>query len=189
MKSLISKQPKSALRASFIMAALCLAPAFIIAPASSPVMAKEMKHGHHDKMSTKTMTAPIISTPWARSSLVNGGNSAAYFKVMNHAKADDKIIDAKADVSKRVEIHTHIHDNGVMRMRRVKGGVDIKAGSEVMFKPGGYHIMLIGLKAKLVEGQKFPLTLIFEKAGAQQITVEVKKTDPTKSHGAHKKHH
>ncbi|CAN0507983.1 unnamed protein product, partial [Discosporangium mesarthrocarpum] len=98
-----------------------------------------------------------------------------------------------SDVSARTELHTHINDNGVMRMRHVKG-VNLPAGGEVAFKPGGYHIMFIGLHKPLKKGERFPVTLIFEKAGKQTVEVNVMsvgamkggmKHDMKSKHGSH----
>ncbi|MFT5487310.1 MAG: copper(I)-binding protein, partial [Alphaproteobacteria bacterium] len=63
-------------------------------------------------------------------------------------------------------------DNGIMRMRQVKG-VDVPAGGKFVFKPGGHHIMFIGLYKPLKKGERFPVTLMFEKAGKQTVEVTV----------------
>ena len=64
-------------------------------------------------------------------------------------------------------------ENGVMKMREVAGGLPIPASGSVVLKPGSYHVMLIGLKKPLTVGEKFPLTLTFEKAGNISVTVPV----------------
>ena len=67
-----------------------------------------------------------------------------------------------------------IDDNGVMKLRPLKA-IDVKANGEATLKPGGMHVMLVGLKQPLKEGENFPLTLTFEKAGKIDVKVAVKK--------------
>jgi copper(I)-binding protein len=73
------------------------------------------------------------------------------------------------DISNRFELHEMSLDNGVMKMREVGQGVEIKPGEKVEFKPGGYHVMFMGLKQQLVQGQHFKATLQFEKAGKVDV--------------------
>ena len=127
---------------------------------------------------------PMIMGAWARPSIGSAGNSAAYMELMNHGDAADRLVDVKSDVARKTEIHTHIMENNVAKMRRVEGGVDVPAKGNVEFKPGGLHVMLIGLKAKLAEGDAFPLTLVFEKKGEVVVDVKVQKGS-TKAQGGH----
>jgi copper(I)-binding protein len=110
-----------------------------------------------------------IQHPWARATAPSAPAGAAFLTVVNSG-ASDKLLKASADVAKVVELHTHIMDGQVMRMRQVPD-IDVAGGFETKLAPGGLHIMLIGLNAPLKEGTTFPLTLTFEKAG--QVTVEV----------------
>ena len=90
--------------------------------------------------------------------LVNGG-------------APDRLLSASADVSKSVELHMMKMDGDVMQMRQVDA-IELATGKTVELKPGGYHVMFVGLKAPLKAGDSFPVKLKFEKAG--EVTVEVK---------------
>lgn len=112
-----------------------------------------------------------IASPWARPT--QAANGAAYFTVTNAGKGEDTLLSAQSPVAGTVEVHEHIKDGDVMRMRPVQGGVKVPAGATVPFKPGGYHVMLINLKQKLEVGQAFPLTLNFAKAGAVNVEVKV----------------
>ena len=127
---------------------------------------------------------PMIMGAWARPSIGSAGNSAAYMKLMNHGDAADRLIGAKSDVAKKTEIHTHIMENNIAKMRRVEGSIELPAKGNVEFKPGGLHVMLIGLKSKLAEGDAFPLTLVFEKKGEVVVDVKVQK-GAAKAHGSH----
>src|SRR3546814_17807648 len=82
----------------------------------------------------------------------------------NSVKADDKLSKAASPVAEHVEIHEHVMDGNAMRMRPVDG-VPLPAGGMAELQPGGYHVMLIGLKHTLTPGAPFPLTLTFGKAG------------------------
>ena len=82
------------------------------------------------------------------------------------------LIGVSAPVAERVELHAHIMSDGVMRMRRVDA-VPVPGGGSAELKPGGRHVMLIGLRAPLKEGGTFPLTLTFDKAGTITVTVAV----------------
>ncbi len=126
-----------------------------------------------------------IQSPWARASI--GRNGAAFLTVVNMGKTDDKLVDVMSDVAKRVELHTHKMDGNIMRMRPIDA-IRIPAGQTVTLKPGGHHVMLMGLSGKLKEGGEFSLTLVFEKAGKMQVSVKVGKMGAMgamPNHGGH----
>ncbi|RPI91973.1 MAG: copper chaperone PCu(A)C, partial [Chloroflexi bacterium] len=92
----------------------------------------------------------------------------------NSGTADDKLVKAESDVAKMVQIHlSEIDANGVSTMREVEG-IDIPAGGSAELKPGGYHVMLIGLKQDIQEGDMITITLIFQNAGKVTIEAPVK---------------
>jgi copper(I)-binding protein len=106
---------------------------------------------------------------------MGGSNGAAYMVIKNSGGAPDKLLKAGCDVANSVELHqTEMKDN-VVSMHPVES-LDIPANGQVELKPGGYHIMLIGLKQGLKAGDKATLTLAFEKAGT--ITVEAEVRNP-----------
>ena len=115
----------------------------------------------------------MVSDPWARASAGAVKNGAAFMTIMSHGEAD-RLVSASAPVAEAVELHTHINDNGVMRMRKIPA-IDVPAGETVTLKPGGLHVMFIGLKAPLTQGESFPLALNFEKAGTITVQVPIKK--------------
>lgn len=125
-----------------------------------------MPHHATDKMMHGKV---MVKNPWARASI--GKNGAAYVTVINPGKSADSLIGASAPVAKRVELHTHKNDNGIMRMRHVRS-IPVPANGTVTLQPGGHHIMMMGLTKKLKKGEIFPLTLTFENAG--KVTVDVK---------------
>lgn len=105
-----------------------------------------------------------------------GANSAIYMTLANGGATADRLTAAKADVSKAVEIHETTMEGDVMRMQQVQDGIELPAGGQVELKPGGYHIMLIGLTRDLVVGESFPVTLEF--ASGQTLTVEAEVRQP-----------
>jgi copper(I)-binding protein len=104
---------------------------------------------------------------WARPT--PGATGAAYFTLTNNG-APDQLVGASTPIAASAGVHETIDDNGVMKMRPV-ASLALVPGKPVTFRPGGYHVMLVGLKAPLKAGDSFPLTLSF--AHAQPITVTV----------------
>lgn len=130
-------------------------------------------HGHvhnHGAMQMAQAGDLTIDSPFARATAGPARNGAAFLTVKNAGVEADRLVGAKAPVADRVELHTHLHENGVMKMRQIEA-VEVPAGGEAALQPGGDHVMLMGLKAPLKEGESFPLTLVFEKAG--EVTVDV----------------
>lgn len=124
-----------------------------------------------------------INHPWARATPGAVKNSAA-FMVFDNKGTADKLIGVSGDVAKEIQIHSMITEAGVMKMREIKS-LDIPANGRAELKPGGFHVMLIGLKDGLKEGATFPLKLKFEKAG--EVTVQVKAEKPgAHDHSEHK---
>ena len=117
-----------------------------------------------------------VSNAWARATPGKAETGAAYVTIQSPAA--DRLLSASSPVAKKAEVHTMEMAGMVMKMRPI-AALDIPAGSPVALKPGGEHIMLIGLQHPLVEGQSFPLTLNFEKAGARTVIVAVEKAGAT----------
>lgn len=111
----------------------------------------------------------LVHEAWARASAGATTTGAAYLTLMGGAQAD-MLVGVSTPVAASADVHETINDNGIMKMRSV-AGVPIPAHGMVTFAPGGYHIMLMGLKQPLTAGQSFPLTLRF--AHAAPVTVDV----------------
>ncbi len=109
---------------------------------------------------------------WARATPLGAHTGAAYMTLINKGAADDRLLGVSTPIAGEAQIHSMSLDNGVMMMRPVPA-LDLKAGSTQRLAPGGYHVMLMDLKAPLVEGQSFPLTLIFAKAGKVGVTAKI----------------
>ena len=132
-----------------------------------------------------------IGHPYARPTAPSQPTGGGYLKLVNKGSAD-RLLSASAPISASVELHSMRMDGDVMRMREVSA-IDVPAGGSVELKPGGYHLMFVGLKAPLAAGQRFPLKLKFEKAG--EVTVDVSVDAPAAAaaaapeHAAHAKPH
>lgn len=146
---------------SFVRAA---AAAFVLsgaalAPALAPAWAGDM-------------AAIKIEDPYIRSSTAMSTSGAAFMVLMNHGDKDDRMVAAASDIAERVELHTHIQDaNGVMRMVEVEDGFAVPAGGMRALQRGGDHVMFMGLRQPLEQGQTINVTLTFEHAG--DIAVEI----------------
>ncbi len=110
-----------------------------------------------------------VGNPFIRAVPVAGGNGAAFLTIINHGDGD-QLIGAEAPVARTLELHTHVKDGDVFRMRKVEA-IDVPAHGTAELKPGGDHVMLIGVADVLKAGATVPLTLVFKKAG--KVTVEV----------------
>jgi periplasmic copper chaperone A len=115
----------------------------------------------------------VIRDAFARASPPGAQTGGAFVTIVNHGKAADRLVSASSPAAQAVELHETVDDNGVMKMEPRPEGWAIPAGSTLELKPGGKHIMLIGLTAPLEAGKKIQMTLNFEKAGAQTIDVPV----------------
>lgn len=113
-----------------------------------------------------------IKNAWARATPGGAQTAAAYVTV--ESTAGDRLTGVSTPAAQNAEIHSMTMEGSVMKMRQVDG-IDLPAGKPVTLKPGGYHIMLTGLAKPLKEGDSFPLTLDFAKAGKRQVTVAVGK--------------
>jgi hypothetical protein len=110
-----------------------------------------------------------ISAPWARATPKGATAGAAYMTITNTGKTPDKVSCVTSDASAECQIHTMTMDNGVMQMRPVEGGLEIKPGETVTLKPGSFHMMLVNLKHPLEQGNTIKATLKFDTAGTIDV--------------------
>lgn len=131
-----------------------------------------------------------VEAPWARPTPGRAKNGAAFMTLVNTGETADSLVSATSDVSDRTEVHAHIMDGGVMRMRKVDG-VEIAPGSPTVLKPGGLHVMFLGLKKPLKMGETVAVTLTFEKAGKVDVRIPVGNapTGATQGGQGHGHHH
>ncbi len=146
----------------------------LLALAATPAAAEDFKLGQIH-----------IDQPWARASIGQVKAGAAYMTLVNQGDEVDRLLLVDTPVAKRAELHTHLMEGGVMKMRQVQA-IEIAPGEPTVLAPGGLHVMLMGLTAPLVEGDSFPMTLAFDKAGTVEIKVTVEgATAMAPGHGTH----
>jgi len=105
-----------------------------------------------------------VDKPWARATAPGAKVAAGYMVLQNKGAAADRLVGASSPAAARVELHVHLHEGGVMKMREVPG-YDVPAGGSFELKPGGAHLMFMDIKRPFKEGEKVPVKLKFEKAG------------------------
>lgn len=124
-----------------------------------------------------------VEDAYARASRPGAPTGAMFMTIRNSGEMADRLLGAESPVAQMVELHTHIDDNGVMRMRPVEQGIEIPAGGDHMLMRGGDHVMLMGLTQSLEDGASVPLTLIFENAGEITLAVTVDNSRDQGQHG------
>jgi copper(I)-binding protein len=114
-----------------------------------------------------------VEHAWARATPKGAPNAAAYLTLVNNGSEPDRLIGASSPVADDIQFHEELEENGVSKMRALET-IDVAPGASVVLKPSGLHLML-RIKQQLKEGDTFPLTLTFEKAGPIEATVRVGK--------------
>jgi len=122
-----------------------------------------------------------VRHPWARATPPGAKVGAAYLEIRNTGKEPDRLIGAASPAAERVEVHVQVRDGDILKMREVAGLV-APARQRLSLRPGGPHLMIVGLGKPLVKGDRVPLTLRFERAGELQIELEVQAADSRKGH-------
>lgn len=135
-----------------------------------------------------------IVEPWARATPGGAKVGAGYVTITNTGKTADRLIGGTAAVAGVFELHDMTMTDGVMRMRRLDSGIELKPGATVTLRPGGLHVMFIDLKQPLKQGEKIKGTLVFEKAGTVEIEYDVAPIGAASPKGGtakmeHHKHH
>ena len=115
-----------------------------------------------------------VTNVWARPVILLNRPAAAYFTVTNKSDKSDVLAKVSSTLADRVEIHLSTNEGGVMKMTQA-GHINIPANGTVSVKPGGYHLMLFGLKKKLAVGDLLPLRLRFLHAGDINVMAKVMK--------------
>jgi periplasmic copper chaperone A len=123
-----------------------------------------------------------VRHPWSRATAPGAKVAVGYMEIRNTGAQPDRLLAASTPLAQRVEMHVTQRDGEVMRMRQVKD-FEIPARERIALRPGGSHLMLVDITRPLKKGERFPVTLRFERAGELQVEVEVQDI------GARKPHH
>ena len=133
-----------------------------------------------------------IKQPWTRATPKGAAVAGGYLKITNTGSTADRLTGGSLTAAGRIEIHEMTTVDGVMKMRPLPAGLEIKPGATVELKPGSFHMMFMELKQPLTQGQPVKGTLVFEKAGAIEIEYAVApigtSAPPSGRHGGHKGH-
>lgn len=127
-----------------------------------------------------------VVDPYVRLAPPNAPATGAFMVLQNRGDKDVKLVKAENQVSRLTELHTHLNENGVMKMRQVPA-IEIKAKGEATLQPGGLHVMMIDLKSALKEGDVVPLTLTFDDGSSKKVDAKVRAAMPAA--GGHHHHH
>lgn len=114
-----------------------------------------------------------VTSPWTRATPGGAKIAGGYLTITNNGTSADRFVSAKSDPTDNVEIHEMSMNDGVMKMRPLRNGLEIKPGETVELKSGGYHLMFMDLKQPLKQGDSFKATLQFEKAGSLEVSFNV----------------
>ena len=129
----------------------------------------------------------MVTDAYARVARPNAPTGAAFMEITNSTGTADRLIEARSDVAKRVELHTHIEQgDGIMVMTRLEEGIAFGPGASHAMKRGGDHVMLMGLTMPLSQGDVIQVTLVFENAGEITVSIPVDNTRaPSHDHMSH----
>lgn len=130
-----------------------------------------------------TLQAQVeLHAPYAKATAPNAKNSAAFMTIENKSPNDIELVKASSNISKVTEIHTHISENGMKKMVQIPS-IKIPVNSSVELKPGGLHIMFLGIENQLDENSKVDLNLTFSDGKTYELNqIPVKKVIPAKMH-------
>ena len=115
----------------------------------------------------------VIGHPWARQSPMGADVAAGFMTITNNGKEADRLVKATASIAPTVQLHEMKMEGDVMKMSEVPGGIVIPPGATVELKPKSLHVMFMGLKAPVKEGETITGTLTFEKAGTVDVDYDV----------------
>jgi copper(I)-binding protein len=127
-----------------------------------------------------------IRQPWSRATPSGSKVAAGYLEITNRGNAPDRLVAVSTSVSGKAELHEMATKDGVMTMRMLPAGVTLAPGQTVALKPGGLHVMFVGLVAPLKQGEKFSASLEFEKAGKIDVSFDIQAIgarEPSSAHG------
>jgi copper(I)-binding protein len=123
-----------------------------------------------------------IADAWARETVAGQTSTAAYLTISNQGTADDRLLSIAASEPAKAAVHATDNSNGISRMRELSSGLAVPAGSTIELRPGGTHVMIMGLREPLRRGDTLKLRLRFEKSGEKPVDVRVAPATGPESH-------
>jgi copper(I)-binding protein len=126
-----------------------------------------------------------IKHPWSRATPKGAAVGGGYMTVINTGTTADRLTGGSVSVAGKFEIHEMTMTGGVMKMRPLPAGIEIKPGQTLEFKPGSFHLMFVQLKQPLIKGERVKGTLVFEKAGMVEVEYVVEAVGKSPEHQGH----
>jgi len=130
-----------------------------------------------------------VAKAWSRATPAAAPVGVGYLALTNRGAEADRLIGGTTEVAARIEVHEMSMDNGVMKMRELPDGLEVKPGQTVEMKPGGHHLMLVGLKRGLKEGERFKVQLVFARSGKAEVEFVVQGMGASMAPTAGQMHH
>lgn len=131
--------------------------------------------------STTAADSVQVENAYARAVPPGQPNSASFMTLVNTSAVDHSVVSASSPVAATVELHTHTNNNGVMEMRRIDK-IDVPAKGRTELKPGGLHVMLIGLQQDMKVGENAQITLTFEDGSTTTVDAAIQEITPPAKH-------
>lgn len=179
--------PMRGIIVSLAAATISLSVPAIVPP---PALAQHdgMRKGmHHGGPSTYKAGSLVITAPWTRATPKGAPVAGGYLSITNNGAESDRLIGGSFAAAGGFEVHAMKMEGGVMKMRPVENGLEIKPGETVELKPGGLHLMFVRLKQQLKAGDTVKGTLEFAKAGKVEVSYPVRAMGASGG-GGHKHH-
>jgi periplasmic copper chaperone A len=129
-----------------------------------------------------------IHHPWSRVTPDGARAAGGFMTITNTGTVSDKLVGGTFVLSDKFEVHEMSMTDGVMKMRQLENGLEIKPGQTVELKPGSFHVMMIGLKQPMKDGDKIKGTLVFERAGTIDVDYKIEPIGTRSSAGPHHDH-
>lgn len=121
----------------------------------------------------------VVEGAWTRATPPSAKTAAGYLILRNMGNSDDRLARIESPVAETIEVHSMTMEGGIMRMRRLDAPLAIPARGEVRLDPGGLHLMMMGMKTPLREGERIKLDLVFERAGRVAVEMPVARLGAT----------
>ncbi len=137
-------------------------------------------------MATPVLAEIVVEDPYVRAMPPGQPNTAAFMQLHNTGSEARAVVEARSAASNVVELHTHVHEDGMMRMRQIEQ-IDLPAGEPVSLQPGGLHVMLIDLVAPLSVGERVGVTLVLD--NGEEIAVDAEVRHVERGMGHSRRHH
>jgi copper(I)-binding protein len=163
--------------AAIAMLALIVARPDARAAQMTTIAQAQMEHGGQSAMSgvaTFKLGDLTVISPWTRATPGGAKIAGGYLKITNNGPTSDRFIGAKSTEADHLEIHEMSMSDGVMKMRPLPNGLEVKPGETVELKSGGYHLMFTDIKVPFKQGDVIKATLQFEKAGSLDVKFVVR---------------